>query len=129
MSDFEELDEGTTPRKRRRRYTLWLWLIPITCIAGLGALLYFQYGVWVHPIHEPSDLEIVEVHLNDRLAGNFEILSTAPLRSAKGDPLLRVKYRQKNRAGAWVPLDDVFCVHEGRVAWTQAFKDWSVTPD
>ncbi|OAI46948.1 hypothetical protein AYO44_01865 [Planctomycetaceae bacterium SCGC AG-212-F19] len=137
MSEFDDLDEGgEAPRKRKRRYTAWLWLILVACFAGLGALLYFQYGVWVHPIHAPNDLDIIELYLNERLAGDIQITVAEPLRTVKGEPLLRVKYRRKNRSGPWVPPelgwvaeDQVFYVKDGRVAWALNYEHWKISPE
>jgi hypothetical protein len=130
VSEFEQLDDGdSAPRKRRRRYTAWLWLVLVAGFAGLGALLYYQYGVWLHPIHSPQDYDVVEGYLSNRLAGNFHIDSTEPLRTLDGKPLLRVKYRQKNLGGRWIAVDEVFCVVDGRVAWSQEYHHWKLTPE
>jgi hypothetical protein len=126
--EFTGIDEDVTYRKPRRRSYLWLWLILIGCFMTMATVLYIQYGVWLHPLHEPTDLDIVTGHLSESLRGNYELISSQQITTANG-PLLRVKYRQKNLAGGWLDMDRVYYVKDGAIQWSRDFELWKLEPE
>ena len=124
MSEFDDLDDAPPPPKRKRVSAVWLWLFVVSCFIGLAVVLCYQYDVWVHPIHEPTDLNLVEYELNERLRMPIEILSSETVRGPRGQPLLRVKYRQRTARGGWLAGDRVYFIQEGRVLWAQDYEFW-----
>jgi hypothetical protein len=124
MTDFEDLDDVPPLPKRKRVPAVWLWLFVVSCFVALAAVLYFQYDVWVHPIHEPTALDLAEQELNARLGMPVEILSSETIHGAKGQPLLRVIYRQQKAGGGWLPGDRVYYIEDRKILWSQDFRFW-----
>jgi hypothetical protein len=124
MIDFEDLPEAPARPTRMRVRAVWLWLFVGGCFVALAAVLYFQYGVWVHPIHEPTDLDLVEMDLQSRLGTPIEIISSETVQDVSQRPLLRVKYRQQTARGTWLPGDRVYRIEEGKILWGRDYQFW-----
>ena len=131
MSDFDAINEidavmdEPSPRPRHKRVrAVWVALFMLVCAVSLGTVLYFQYDVWVHPIHEPTDLDLAEMDLNSRLGTPVEIMSSETVHDTEGRPLLRVKYRQQRAGGGWLPGDRVYRIEGGKILWGRDYWFW-----
>jgi hypothetical protein len=127
VSEFDaidEMDSAPPPARPKRVSVVWVWLFVVSCFLALAALLYFQYGVWVHPIHEPSDLDLVELSLRERFGTPIEILSSESVHGIQGQPLLRVKYREPVRGGGWKTGDRIYCIEDRKILWARDYQVW-----